>query len=204
MEMFATDSLRRAAALIADHAEQIADEMNAADARVGDGDLGITLSGGWREVAAAAPDFPEDVGLTFLECAKCFQRASSSSFGTLVATGFMSAAKQCKGRTAIPFGEVSGLLRGACEAMMARGKGRLGDKTMLDVIDAIAGAAAQQQSAAGVLDAAGRAVGETLAVFRDRPNKIGRARMFGEKSIGVADPGMLAVKEMVRALRGAL
>jgi hypothetical protein len=36
------------------------------------------------------------------------------------------------------------------------------------------------------------AAGAALADFRDRPCRIGRARMFGDKSSGLDDPGMLA------------
>jgi len=43
-------------------------------------------------------------------------------------------------------------------------------------------------------------VQSTLDEFRDKPNKLGRARMFGEKSAGLDDPGMLAIQEMVSAL----
>ncbi|WP_192871708.1 DAK2 domain-containing protein [Variovorax sp. JS1663] len=39
-----------------------------------------------------------------------------------------------------------------------------------------------------------------LAAFRDKPNRIGRARMFAEKSIGMDDPGMVALQRMVESL----
>ena len=39
--------------------------------------------------------------------------------------------------------------------------------------------------------------------FRDKPNRIGRARIFGERTIGMDDPGMVAFKIMVDALSPA-
>jgi phosphoenolpyruvate---glycerone phosphotransferase subunit DhaL len=36
--------------------------------------------------------------------------------------------------------------------------------------------------------------------LRDRPNRIGRARMFAERSIGLEDPGMVAILRMAEAL----
>lgn len=200
MSTFTTADLRAAAARIADHAADVAGTLNEADGRLGDGDLGITVSRGWREVADNADGLPDDVGKAFMECAKCFQRASSSSYGTLVATGFMAAAKACKGREAVPHDEVSDLLAGACAAMMARGKGNLGDKCVLDSLDAMAQATAGVSDPAALQAAAQAAAVETLAVFKDRQNKLGRARMFGEKSVGIDDPGQLAALEMVRAL----
>lgn len=200
MAEFTTDSLRAAATRIAAHAATIAGALNEADGKLGDGDLGITVSKGWREIANNADAFPDDVGKAFMECAKCFQRASSSSFGTLVATGFMSAAKACKGREAVPYDEVSALIAGACEAMMARGKGNLGDKCVLDSMDAMAKATAGLAEPSALQSAAETAAAETLATFKGLQNKLGRARMFGEKSVGVEDPGQIAALEMVRAL----
>jgi dihydroxyacetone kinase-like protein len=39
-----------------------------------------------------------------------------------------------------------------------------------------------------------------LDAFRDKPNRIGRARMFADKTIGMDDPGMVALLRMVDAL----
>ncbi len=52
-------------------------ELNEQDGKLGDGDLGITVSRGWAEIAANAAAMPEDVGMAFLECAKAFQKVSS-------------------------------------------------------------------------------------------------------------------------------
>ncbi|MDJ0943223.1 MAG: dihydroxyacetone kinase subunit L [Kiloniellales bacterium] len=197
---FTCEHLRRAAAAIADKAEAAAEELNGQDAKLGDGDLGITVSKGWREVANDAAELPEDLGQAFLACAKAFQRVSSSSFGTLVATALMSAAKATKGRREAEWHEVSGLLASARDAMIARGRGSLGDKSLLDAVDAVAAATQGLDSPTEILAAADRATGEALDSFRDRPNKLGRARMFGEKSIGLDDPGMLAFRRLLDGL----
>ena len=49
-------------------------------------------------------------------------------------------------------------------------------------------------------DAAEQAISEALRDFRDRPAGLGRARMYGEASIGLDDPGMLAVQRMLAGL----
>jgi len=51
-----------------------------------------------------------------------------------------------------------------------------------------------------MLLAARRGVDEALDAFRDKPNQIGRARIFAERTIGLDDPGMFALKVMVDAL----
>ena len=45
------------------------------------------------------------------------------------------------------------------------------------------------------------AVDETLTLFRDRACKIGRARIFADRSVGLDDPGMVAFRVMVGALK---
>ena len=174
-----------------------APELNQADAALGDGDIGITVSHGFTEAAGAS--LPDDLGLAFMECAKAIQRVSSSSYGTLLATAAMSAAKALKGRSEVGVPEIPALIDGAVAAMMARGKGALGDKTVLDVLHAIAEAMRDAQE-----DAAYRRCREaalaTLEDYKGKPNKLGRARMFGDASIGRYDPGQLALVRMVEAL----
>jgi dihydroxyacetone kinase-like protein len=42
-----------------------------------------------------------------------------------------------------------------------------------------------------------------MATLRGQQAKVGRARIFGERSAGLDDPGMLAFREMLRGLAGA-
>jgi dihydroxyacetone kinase-like protein len=197
---FTTEGLRAAAGRIAAHVQGAAAELNAADGQLGDGDLGITVSKGWAEIAAMAPAMPEDVGMAFLDCAKAFQKVSSSSYGTLTATAFMAAAKACKGHTEVEWAEVPELVTAARDAMMARGKAALGDKTVLDALDAIGMATAGMSGPDEILATARQAIAETMEAFRPRENRIGRARMFGERSKGLDDPGMLALAKVVEGL----
>jgi dihydroxyacetone kinase-like protein len=188
-------ALSRIAAAMQDAAA----ELNAADGALGDGDLGITVSRGFAE-AAAAP-LPDDIGLAFMESAKAIQRVSSSSYGTLLATAAMSAAKATKGQTKLDASQIPALLEGALAAMMARGKGSLGDKTVLDVLDAMA-KATHGAPADALYERSLVAARTTLEEFKGKPNKLGRARMFGEGSIGLPDPGQLALVRIVEALGG--
>ncbi|MEM8856540.1 MAG: DAK2 domain-containing protein [Pseudomonadota bacterium] len=195
---FRAADLAKASDTIAAAASAAAPELNALDGQLGDGDLGITVSKGWAE--AKATELPDDLGQAFLALSKAFQRASSSSFGTLMATGFMAAAKATKGREEADWVEVAPILAAARDAMMARGKGNLGDKSVLDAMDAAARAADGHTDPDALLPAVKTALADCLDHFRGEPNRLGRARMFGEKSRGLDDPGMLALQRMVDAL----
>jgi dihydroxyacetone kinase-like protein len=187
-------------AAIAAHMETVADELNALDGQLGDGDLGVTMVRGGREVVASLPALPPEIGESLMKVAQAFTKVSGSSYGTLLATGLMSAAKATRGRTDVPWSEISPLLAGAFEAMRARGKASLGDKTVLDVVNAAAEATKGLDDPAAILAAARRAVAETMDRFRGEPAKIGRARIFAAKSVGLDDPGMRAFGAILDAL----
>ncbi|HCQ65654.1 MAG TPA: phosphatase [Rhodobacteraceae bacterium] len=197
--MITVADLRSAAFRLKTAMEAEADTLNTADGALGDGDLGITMRSGSRAIAAAAEDLPEDFGMALMGCAQALTKASSSSYGTLLATGLMAAAKQAKGREGIEPGDLSGLLVAARDKMMARGKAELGGKTVLDTLDAIATAldGAQDPAAAAVT-----AAEDAQEAFRDKRATIGRARIFADKSVGLDDPGMLAMTKIVQAVTG--
>jgi phosphoenolpyruvate---glycerone phosphotransferase subunit DhaL len=199
-ESFTAADLRRAAVAIAANIRSAAEEINRQDGRLGDGDLGITVSAGWNAVADIAESFPDDIGQSFLASAKAFQRVSSSSFGTMAASAFMAVAKRTQGRTRVPWTEIPELIAAARDAMIARGKGSLGDKTVLDSLDAVRAALIGLDRPSTMRAAAVSAAEKALDDFRDRPNRLGRARMYGERSVGLDDPGMLAFSRILSSL----
>ena len=191
------DGLKRIAAQM----EMVADELNALDGQLGDGDLGVTMTRGGRVLVDILPTLPADVGMALMACAQAMTKVSGSSYGTLLATGLLAAAKATRGRTEVPWSETVALLCAALEAMQSRGKASLGDKTVLDALDAAASAAEGKTEPAEILQAASAAVDATLERMRGMQAKIGRARIFGERSIGLDDPGMRAFREVLRGLQ---
>ncbi|SOE16548.1 dihydroxyacetone kinase-like protein [Hoeflea halophila] len=178
------------------------DELNAADGTLGDGDLGVTLTRGMRAITQLKDDLPDDLGMALMQCAQAFTKSSGSSYGTLMATGLMSAAKALKGQTEFEVAQVSDLVAGARDKMQERGKAEIGGKTVLDSLDAVARATSGLDDKEAVASAAADAVDQALEEFRQKPATIGRARIFAEKSIGLDDPGMLAMQRIVKAAAG--
>jgi dihydroxyacetone kinase-like protein len=178
------------------------DALNSADGALGDGDLGVTLTRGMRAITDLAPGLPDDLGQALLACAQAFTKTSGSSYGTLMATGLMSMAKVLRGRKGVEASEVSGLITGARDAMQARGKAELGGKTVLDSLDAMAKATAGLGDPVAVADAAADSAAAAQAEMKGKLATIGRARIFGEKTIGMDDPGMLAMTAIAGAIAG--
>ena len=199
--MITTESIQSVIIRLNQVMEQSADELNTADGLLGDGDLGVTMIRGSRHLLEELESLPKDIGMAFFQCAKAFTKSSGSSYGTLLATGMMAIAKVKKGQTEIVMGEVSGLFNISLEAMQIRGKASLGDKTVLDVIAAARDAAKNQTDWKTMLNSINKAINDTIDLYRDRQSQIGRARIFGEKSIGLDDPGMLAFKRMFESVQ---
>lgn len=192
--------LRHAAARAKEAAALAQDDLNAADGKIGDGDTGVMLRRLFEAVSAAIPDQETDIGSVFQACAKACASGTGSSLGTLVTVAMMTLAKATKGRSEIGWDELAPLLASVRDQMMARGGARLGDKTVVDMIDAVAVALDACRTRDEASEAAQNAARETLAAFRERPNKLGRARMFGERTIGLDDPGMLAFSHLLNAV----
>jgi dihydroxyacetone kinase-like protein len=170
------------------------------DGRVGDGDLGLTLLKAFRAMDGIKDALPDDLGMALFQLGQATSKVSSSSFGTLMATGLLAVAKASKGRETVDWSELSQALTTARQAMQARGKANPGDKTVLDALHAIETGIAGIGEPGAALTAAKTAADAALDRFRGLPNRIGRARVYAERTIGIDDPGMVAVKVMLEAL----
>lgn len=197
MTTITRDMLLAAIDRVAAAMERDFDMLNTADGALGDGDLGVTMTRGMRAISAMKDELPDDIGMALLQCAQAFTKSSGSSYGTLMATGLMSAAKTLRGQESFEAAAIPDLIAGARDRMQERGKAELGGKTVLDSLDYVARATAGADDMAG---AAAQAVDDALDDFRGKKATIGRARIFGEKSVGMDDPGMLAMQSVVKAV----
>ena len=109
----------------------------------------------------------------------------------------MALTKETAGKSELEVADIGPLLATALTALKARGQSNLGDKTALDSLEAIRAAVAEQSEVLELYEAAASAAEDALERFKNKPNRIGRARMFGEQSIGVADPGMVSVVRII-------
>jgi len=194
------DVLKAALVRIATKIDAAADELNELDAALGDGDLGVTMVRGTRAIVSALAEFPDDMGMALGKCARAFTRTSGSTFGTLMATGLMAPANSMRGQHEIAWRNLSGLFDEALTAMSSRGKAQLGDKTMLDAVDGVRRAIEGREDPDQMLTAAVDEVRAVLDRLRQQPARQGRARIFGDKTIGRDDPGMIVILRVLEGL----
>ena len=176
-------------------------DFNQLDGQLGDGDLGITISKGINEIVDNIKDFDKDLGKTFLICSKSFTKASSSSFGTLIAVSFLTLAKNLKGFEQIDIKQLVPILEKVLESILSRGKSNIGDKTFADslheIIINLKNCQANDNYGLIIYEASNQA----LEKFKNKRCNIGRARMFEEKSMKLNDPGMSAINKLCEVFR---
>lgn len=167
----------------------------ALDGKVGDSDLGITMSKAFAAAAEAAHTEGEAVGIAQLlrTAGATMARVAPSTMGTLTATGFLRASKACDGIDALGTPEIAAFWRAYRDGIAERGKAKVGDKTLLDVLDPIA-VTLEAQAAAGAsltdaLAAAAKAAEDALEATKTMVAQHGKAAAFQEKTIGLQDAG---------------
>ena len=177
-------------------AKKFYDEFNAADGKIGDGDLGITILNGFEEINNNINKFSDDMGENFMTCSQAFVKKSGSSFGTLIAFLFMNVSKSLKGKKECNHEDIIGIFETALKTIQERGKTKLGDKTIVDSLDLIIKKLKQSSNYSEVFKSATK---QALENFKGKKILIGRARMFEDKTKDLDDPGMLVLNKLSEA-----
>jgi len=215
----APSGLVRALTAAASALEASADELNRLDGFAGDGDLGITMSEASRalkDVLAANQDMGG--GPLLSACGAAIARKAPSTSGTLVATGFLRAAKAVTG-TAVTGTAVTGTagtdaggtdaggtdaggtgvealeraFAAATLGIQARGKAAPGDRTLVDGLDAVCTSLRESLAAGHTLTDALHFAAAAASAAADRTvgmePKVGRASWVPQRAIGHPDAG---------------
>ena len=172
------------------------DDFNSADGKIGDGDLGVTILHGLEEVNNNISKFSDDMGANFMLCSQAFVKKSGSSFGTLIAFSFMNISKNLKGKSECNHDDIISIFEIALKTILERGKTNLGDKTIADSLDIIIKNLKDNQNYSDVFKSSTK---QALEDFKGKKIKIGRARMFEDKTMDLDDPGMFALKRLSSA-----
>ena len=172
------------------------DDFNEADGKIGDGDLGITIKSGLEEINNNISKFNDDLGSNFMICSHAFVKKSGSSFGTLIAFSFMNISKILKGKTQCNHEDIVGIFETALKTILERGKANLGDKTIADSLNLIIKKLKENKNYSEVFKLATK---QALEDFKGKKIKVGRARMFEDKTKDLDDPGMFAFYKLSEA-----
>ena len=175
------------------------DEFNAADGKIGDGDLGITILNGLEEINNNIEKFTDDLSTNFMICSQAFVKKSGSSFGTLIAFSFMNISRNLKGKNTCDHEDIVNMIDTAMSTIQERGKTKVGDKTILDTLDFISRNLKATKNNINYPELFKSSANEALNAFKGKKILIGRARMFEDKTKDLDDPGMLALHKLSEA-----
>ena len=173
------------------------------DQQNGDGDLGISMSDGYRSVLQyLLENTEEDLGKVFMNMAGTFNESAPSSLGTIPSFAMMGMAKKLKGKKDASLEDLIEALYSGIENIMKKAGSKAGEKTILDSlipgIDAL-----QAYRAEGPVVAFGKAAEAASAGAentRSMKSVHGRAAYYGEKSIGIIDGGSVVGSLVFKSL----
>jgi dihydroxyacetone kinase len=175
------------------------------DSAAGDGDFGMSLSKGFREVLARADELDDGDVFRFLRgCSLIISEHCGGASGPLWGSAFGAAASSAKGKDALKLADVAEMFSEAVSAIQKRGGAKLGDKTLLDALipatEALKDAAERDASMEAAFAGAARAASEGAERTKEMSASKGRAAYVGERSIGDPDAGAVAVATLFERL----
>ncbi len=166
-------------------------QLNALDAKAGDGDTGSTVATAARLLKANLSKLPlADTASFFAAASDGFTRGMGGSSGVLMAI-FFAAAGSAKGTW-------QNALQAGLAKMMAYGGAKLGDRTMIDALLPALEVLAKDGDLAAAAKAARKGADATQKMTRA---KAGRSSYVSESNLaGVSDPGAEAVALLFEGL----
>lgn len=161
------------------------------DSIVGDGDLGLTMSDGFKAAYGAVENSGEtDIGKMLYFAGKAMSTAVPSTMGTLMASGLMNAGKVLKGRENLDNNGLYELFKAYEDGVANRGKAKVGEKTFLDGLHPAVEALSDSDKP--LYDLAKDAYNASKEGYENTSSMLavhGRAATRGEASRTLKDPG---------------
>lgn len=165
------------------------------DSEIGDGDHGINLSIGFREVTKKLDELDassSDIATLMKKAGMTLLGKVGGASGPLYGSFFMKLGTDVAGKNEVTFSEFVEMLSNGVEAVQKRGKAAAGDKTMLDAFLPGIESLKNQESKETELEAFKESIEAMKQGAEDTipwVTKKGRAMRLGERAIGHKDPG---------------
>lgn len=166
------------------------------DGKSGDGDLGISMSLAFTALNDTSKAYQDaDIGKMLFQMAKACNKAAPSTMGTLLSSGIMGMAKECKGKEKLSVKEVTDLPRVFANSIMERGKAKFGDKTILDSLvpycDTFESSFSINEDLKESLEVSAKTAETAAQATSGMKAKMGRAKWLGERAAQYPDAGAI-------------
>ncbi len=193
--------LHRSAQVLKENKEYLTD----LDSAIGDADHGINMDRGFQSILKKVPSVEDkDAGTILKTAGMALVSSVGGAGGPLYGTAFMQAGMAVAGKHELVAGDILAAIEAALQGVMMRGKGKPGEKTMIDAIDpAIQAMREALENGAGAEEALEKATAAAEQGMKDTIPMLamkGRASYLGERSIGHQDPGATSSYLLIRTM----
>ena len=182
-----------------------ADELCEMDAKMGDGDLGLTMRKGFGALPEILRELDEpDMGKKLMKAGMKMASVVPSTMGTLMSSGVMTGGKALTGFEEIDAKAFLEYLKGFAAGIAKRGKCARGERTVLDAVGAAADylekelAANPSLSLSEAGEAAVKGAMEGVEATRNMEPKYGKAAVHKAAAVGTVDQGACAGLYMIQ------
>lgn len=174
------------------------------DSAAGDGDFGMSLAKGFKQLKVEWDDLDtDDIGAFLKSCSMVIMEYCGGASGPIWGSAFRGAAKAVKSEEEIDLAQLAELLQCAVTSIQKTGErsfGRgavVGDKTLIDALvpaaDSLSASAAAGEDLIPAMEKAAKAAVEGAEATKKISAKMGRAGTVGDRSIGYPDAGAFGV-----------
>lgn len=160
------------------------------DSKAGDGDLGISMSSGFRAVLESDAMEKQTLKKFFMASGMVINEASPSSLGTIIFMGMIAGAKNVGDAESLDAVGIGNFFMAAAQSVMDKTGSKTGEKTILDSV--VPAAKALMNSDSDLISSmkmAYEVANEGMLSTIKMQAVHGRAAYYQEKSIGFQDGG---------------
>lgn len=182
--------------------KDIKDELNEIDARFGDADHGLTMAKIASAIEEAAAGTECSVGDMLTACGDAVSEVGGGAAVPLWSSWLSGMADGAPAKEDLDVADIKAIFAAGFEMLDFMSGAQVGDKTMMDAvipaqkaIDSYEGSDPHE-----LFEAAAKAASEGAESTKQVASKFGRAKYFGDKTIGTADAGALSMAAFFKGL----
>ncbi len=169
------------------------------DSHAGDGDFGMSLAKGFKQLKSEWDSLnTKDIGTFLRDCSMIISEHCGGASGPIWGSAFLGASRFAKGKDTLTPTEFAQMMQAAADAIMKRGGAKKGDKTLLDALIPAVEVLIEQSKdentdVKAMLKDSAKAAVEGAESTKDIVATKGRASYLGERSISFPDAGATAI-----------
>ena len=177
-------------------------ELTEIDSRFGDADHGLTMSKIAKAVSAAAGESEGGIQAMLDDAAMAVMVLNGGSAVPLWNTWLDGLQEEAPEGNEIDTAGIQAIFAKALKALSDMSGAKVGDKTMMDALIPASEAVAAYtgDSADELFDAAAQAAAQGAEATKQYVSKFGRAKSYGEQTIGTPDAGAVSTALFFRGL----